>query len=102
MATFELAAATDEIPDGGRKSIFVDDLPALLVRVGDVYYAIEDLCTHDGGPLTTGAVCDGAIRCPRHGARFDLKTGKALCMPATVGVRTFPVERREDGIYVGC
>lgn len=97
----ELAAAIDELPVGARKSIFVDDTPALLLRIGDEYFAIEDVCSHDGQPLTDGPVQAGQISCPRHGARFDLRTGKAMCMPATAPISVFAVEKRADGIYVG-
>ncbi|MBI1347525.1 DUF59 domain-containing protein [bacterium] len=98
-STWEQIAAVDELPVGGRKSVFIDDTPALLVRIGDDYFAVEDLCTHDGQPLTDGPVDGQAIICPRHGARFDLATGKPLCMPATEAIATFAVEVRVDGIY---
>jgi 3-phenylpropionate/trans-cinnamate dioxygenase ferredoxin component len=101
MTTLERVADVDELAPGDRKSIFVDDLPALLVRLGDDYACIEDVCTHDGNPLTEGPIINGQIVCPRHGARFDLRTGKALCMPATEPVTTFAVEVRSDGIYAG-
>ena len=100
MAEFEQVARVDELADGGRKSLIVDDLPVLLLRVGDDFYCIEDVCTHDGQPLTDGPVTDGKITCPRHGAQFDLETGKALCMPATEPVETYEVQERDDGIYV--
>jgi 3-phenylpropionate/trans-cinnamate dioxygenase ferredoxin component len=101
MTVFEKVAESNEIPELGRKSILLDDLPALLLHVGDAYYAIEDVCTHDGQPLTEGPLSENCeITCPRHGARFDLKTGKPLCMPATEPVQTFAVEVRADGIYV--
>lgn len=100
-ALMELAAAIDELPMGARKSIFVDDVPALLIRIGDDYFAIEDVCSHDGQPLTDGPVQAGQITCPRHGARFDLRTGKPKCMPATSPISVFAVEHRSDGIYVG-
>lgn len=96
---WEHVADTDELNDGDRKSIFVDDTPALLLRVAGTYYAIEDVCTHDGQPLTDGPVDGNSISCPRHGARFDLKTGKALCMPATQAIQTFAIDVRDDGIY---
>lgn len=92
-------AGIEDVPDGGRLSVVVDDFPALLLRVGETYYCIEDVCSHDGQPLTDGPVADGAIECPRHGAKFDLCTGKAVCMPATEGIQVFNVERREDGVY---
>jgi 3-phenylpropionate/trans-cinnamate dioxygenase ferredoxin subunit len=100
MATFEKAADVDELQPGARKSIVVDDTPALLVRVGNNYYAFEDVCTHDGQPLTNGPISGTTITCPRHGARFDVTTGQALSMPATEPVVTFEVEARADGIYV--
>lgn len=100
-AMMELVAAIDELPVGARKSIFVDDVPALLIRVADEYFAIEDVCSHDGQPLTDGPVQAGQITCPRHGARFDLGTGKPMCMPATSPISVFAVECRADGIYVG-
>lgn len=100
MAAFEKVAEPDEVAAGGRKSLVVDDLPALLLRVGDNYFCIEDTCTHDGQAMTDGPVTDHEITCPRHGARFDLRSGAPTCMPATEPIRTFPVEVREDGIYV--
>jgi len=98
--TWERIAEPDEIASGGRKSIFVDDVPALLLRVDNEYFAIEDVCTHDGQPLTDGPVANGQITCPRHGARFDVRTGKPTCMPATEPVRTFAVRVESDGVYV--
>jgi len=101
MSALERVAGVSEIPPNGRKSIIVDDVPALLVRIGNDFFAVEDVCSHDGQPLTDGPVTDGAITCPRHGARFDLKTGKALCMPATQPISTFAVEVRDGDVFVG-
>ncbi len=98
---FERVAAVTEIPPNGRKSIIVDDVPALLVRIGNDFFAVEDVCSHDGQPLTDGPVADGAITCPRHGAKFDLKTGNALCMPATRPITTFAVQVRDGEVFVG-
>lgn len=99
MADFEQVASIGEIEPGGRKSVIIDDVPSLLIRIGDDYYAIEDVCTHDGQPLTDGPLEGTEITCPRHGARFDICTGKALCMPATEPVATFDVEVRDGAIY---
>lgn len=93
-------AAVSEVPPGGRKSIIVDELPALLLHIGDAWYCIEDVCTHDGQPLTDGPVANCAITCPRHGAMFDLKSGKAIKMPATEPIRTYPVTVRGGDVYV--
>ena len=101
MSAFERVAAVTEFPPGGRKSVIVDDIPVLLVRVGEEFFAVEDVCSHDGQPLTNGPVVDGMITCPRHGARFDLKTGHHLCMPATKPIASYPVQVRDEAIYVG-
>ncbi len=99
MARWERVAETDEVAEGGRKSVEVDETPALLLHLDGAYYCIEDVCTHDGQPLTDGPVAEGQITCPRHGARFNLATGAPTCMPATEPVRTFAVALRDDGVY---
>lgn len=99
MLDFEEIASIDDFQDADRLEVFVEDTPVLLIRVVDQYFAIEDVCTHDGQPLTDGCIEEGAIVCPRHGARFDLQTGKALCMPATKPVRTFELEVRDRKIF---
>ena len=95
----ERLVGTDELQQGERRSVFVDDIPALVIRLGDDYYVIEDVCSHDGQPLTDGPISDCAIVCPRHGAKFDIKSGKALCMPATKGIRTFRTEVKDDAVW---
>ncbi len=96
---WELIATNDEIEGKSRLSVVVDDTPALLIQLGSFWYVVEDVCTHDGQPLTDGEIINGEIKCPRHGARFDIKTGIAKCMPATQPIRIFEVSVREDGIY---
>ncbi|SFI80424.1 Rieske (2Fe-2S) protein [Planctomicrobium piriforme] len=101
MADFERVADLQEIPSLGRKSIILqDEIPALLLRVDDVYYCVEDVCSHDGQPLTNGPFDGHDVTCPRHGAKFDVATGKPTKMPATEGIRVFDVEVRADGVYV--
>ncbi len=100
MAEFERVASVTDLAPGARLSILVDDVPSLLIRIGDEFYAVEDVCSHDGQPLTNGPLRDCSITCPRHGARFDLKTGQPLCMPATEPISTFEVEVRDGEIYV--
>lgn len=74
----------------------VDGCSVLVLRCGEELFAIEDRCTHDGEPLAGGEVESCEIVCPRHGARFCLKTGEALTPPAYEPVRTFKV-REENG-----
>jgi metal-sulfur cluster biosynthetic enzyme/nitrite reductase/ring-hydroxylating ferredoxin subunit len=99
-AVWELVAELSELAETGRKSIFVNDTPALLVRQGEQLYVVEDVCSHDGQPLTDGEVTQGQIECPRHGARFSLATGAAVCMPATEAIRTFAVAVRDGQVFV--
>lgn len=99
MGAMERVIGTDELQSGDRRSVFVDDIPALVIRLGESWYVIEDVCTHDGQPLTTGEISDCSIACPRHAARFDLRTGKALCMPATEAIRVFKVEVRDGAVW---
>ena len=89
-------ARVGEIPDGGVKVVRVEDQAIAVFRLGNEYYAIDDVCTHDGGPLAEGIVEGEEIECPRHGARFNIKTGAVLCLPATAPVTTYPV-RIENG-----
>ena len=97
MSEYERVASVDELQPGGRLSVFVDDEPVLLIQKEDgCYAAIEDVCTHDGQPLTNGPINGNEITCDRHGARFDLKTGKPQCMPATEGVQVYDI-KVEDG-----
>ena len=101
MSEFERVASVEEIASGGRLSIFVDDIPALLVRLGDEFFAIEDVCSHDRQPLTNGPVgADCSIICPRHGAKFNLRTGAPMCMPAVEPIATFEVRVRDGGVFV--
>ncbi|MFO0975684.1 MAG: non-heme iron oxygenase ferredoxin subunit [Planctomycetaceae bacterium] len=97
----ERVIGLDELQSGDRRSVFVDDIPALAIRIADQYFVIEDVCSHDGQPLTDGLIQDCAIVCPRHSAKFDLKTGKALCMPATEAIRVFKTEVRDGAVWAG-
>ncbi len=100
MSTNVKVATSDELPPGGKKLIEVDGRAIALFRVGNDYYAIDDVCTHDGGPLAEGELSGCEITCPRHGARFDVITGRALSMPAIEPVAVHGVLVRGDDIYV--
>ena len=75
----------------------IDDVAIAVFNLDGAYFAIEDVCTHDFGTLTGGCVEGGEIMCPRHGARFDIRTGEALTPPAYEPVATFPV-RIHNGV----
>lgn len=95
----EKIAEPDELQPGDRKSVIVDDLPALLFRVDDSYYCVEDVCTHDGQPMTDGPLDGCTLTCPRHGAEFDIRNGKPLKMPATEAIRVYSVDVDRDGVH---
>jgi 3-phenylpropionate/trans-cinnamate dioxygenase ferredoxin component len=82
-------APIEQIPPGDYAQIEVDSALVAVFNVGGQFYAIEDVCTHDGGELAGGAVEGDVVICPRHGARFCLRTGAALTPPAYEPVRTF-------------
>ncbi|MGC8783671.1 MAG: Rieske (2Fe-2S) protein [Armatimonadota bacterium] len=73
---------------------------ALCRPTADEFYAIDDVCTHDGGPLGEGELCGYEIECPRHGAHFDVRTGEALTLPATRPVHSYPVIVEGNEVFV--
>jgi len=100
MAEFEFAAKVSEVPDPGRILVEIDETPVVLLRVGGEFFALDDVCTHDGGPLAEGDLEDHTIACPRHGAKFDIRTGAALTMPATKPTRSHEVKVVGDDVFV--
>ena len=89
-----------ELPPGGRQIASTDVAEIAVFNLDGDLFAIEDVCTHDGGELATGR-CDGdQIICPRHGARFCIRNGKALTPPAYEDIETFPVRIEQDRIQV--
>ena len=93
-------AKVADVPPGTAKRVVVDDVEVLLCNVDGAFYAVEDVCTHDGGPLDQGELDGCRIMCPRHGALFDVTSGKALTMPAVVPLPTYPVHVDGDDISV--
>ena len=83
--------AVADLPPGARRVVDADGVQILVVNLDGEYFALEDVCTHDGTPIAEGDVHGAEIVCPRHGARFCLRTGEALCAPAYEPIRTFPV-----------
>ena len=98
MSDYQKVATLDEIPEGGRKSVVFDERAVLVFRIGNDVFAVEDVCSHDGQPLTDGLLTGTAIECPRHGARFDVRTGRPLCMPAVEPIATFEVTLQGNDI----
>ena len=89
-----------DLPPGAVRLVEWEDLEIGVFNCGGTVYAIEDRCSHDDGPLIEGVLDEAecTIECPRHGSRFDLKTGRPTTLPAYVPVDTFPVIIDEDMI----
>jgi len=87
----------DSIASGDYAQLEIDGVLVAVFNIHGTFYAIEDVCTHDGGELAGGALEDDVVICPRHGARFCLRTGAALTPPAYEPVRTYPT-RIVDGV----
>ena len=100
MPEFEKVATVSEIPDPGKTLVEVDDRVVALFHVGGEFFAIDDVCTHDGGPLSDGDLENHSIACPRHGAKFNICTGAALTMPATQPTAAHEVKVEGTDIFV--
>jgi 3-phenylpropionate/trans-cinnamate dioxygenase ferredoxin subunit len=100
-ARFVRVGRVGEVPDGRPEVFDVEDRKIAIYRLDDGYYAIDDICTHDGGPLAEGEVEGDEVICPRHGARFSIKTGAALTFPAVSPVDHYPVRVEGDDLLVG-
>ncbi len=100
MSDWVTVAKADEIKFGEFRVADVDGVQIVVFNLDGEYYAIEDVCTHDGGQLTGGTIESAEIVCPRHGARFCIKTGAALTAPAYEAVATFPIKVENGNIFV--
>ena len=98
---FVTVAKVGEIAEGGRKIVRIEDQTVAVFHLDGGYYAIEDVCTHDGGPIGEGSLEGDIVECPRHGAKFNVKTGAVVAFPATSPVPTYAVRVRGDEIQVG-
>jgi 3-phenylpropionate/trans-cinnamate dioxygenase ferredoxin subunit len=100
MAVFQKVASTSDIPAGTMKAIEVGHNRILVCNLEGTFYAIADECTHDSAPISTGRLFKEQVVCPRHGARFNVKTGAVEAPPAIVPVETFEVRLDGDEILV--
>lgn len=100
MSDWHDVAATGELPPGTHRVVDVEGTLVAVFNLEGEYYAIEDVCTHDGGVLTGGSVEGEEIVCPRHGARFSIKTGAVLAPPAYEPIHSFPIRVHDGRIQV--
>lgn len=90
-----------DVPDGRPRVFDVEDRKIAVYRLDGAFHAIDDICTHDGGPLAEGEVKGDVVTCPRHGARFNIRTGAALSFPAITPVETYPIRVEGEDLLVG-
>ena len=100
MPEFVRVIDVAEVPDPGKTLVEVEGEMVAVFHVGGTFYALDDVCTHDGGPLADGELRDHKIACPRHGAKFDIRTGAALSMPAVRPTRAHNVKVEDGGVWV--
>ena len=91
--------ALPELLPGEHRVVWDGDVAIAVFNIDGDLYAVEDVCTHDGGDLATGDLHGYEIECPRHGARFDVRTGAVLCPPAYEPIAKFPVKIESDTIF---
>lgn len=94
-------APASELPNGERLFIEVEGKSLVIFNIAGQFFSIGDICTHDDGPVGDGDIEGYNIVCPRHGGEFDIKTGKAVQMPAVVDIPAYPVRVVEGIIQVG-
>ncbi|QDT69399.1 3-phenylpropionate/cinnamic acid dioxygenase ferredoxin subunit [Planctomycetes bacterium MalM25] len=104
MSDYESVGQISEFADPSSTLVEVDDEAIVLIHAAGRFYALDDVCTHDGGPLSDGPLdCEDqtpSIACPRHGAKFALGTGAALTMPATKPTRVHETKVEGDQVFV--
>lgn len=99
MSKWVQVCTTSELLPGEYRLIDAEGMPIAVFNIDGEFYAIEDVCTHDGGELAGGDLHGYEIECPRHGARFDVRTGAVTCPPAYEPTAKFPVKVEDGVIY---
>ena len=94
-------APESELPNGERLFVEIENQPMVIFNIAGQLFAIGDVCSHDNGPLGDGLLDDHSIVCPRHGAEFDVRTGKVITLPAVVDIPAYPVRVVDGKIEVG-
>lgn len=93
-------ASTDEVPAGSMKQVTVEDEDIALYHAEEGFYATSDVCTHASESLTRGTLSGCIVACPKHGGKFDIRSGAAVAFPCVIPVQTYDVEVRGTDIYI--
>lgn len=100
MSELHRVSTLTDIPAGSVKAVDIDGEKIVVCNVDGSLYAVSDICSHEYALLSEGEFEGTSISCPRHGARFDVTTGKALSLPAVKPVPTYKVEVKDGDVYV--
>jgi 3-phenylpropionate/trans-cinnamate dioxygenase ferredoxin subunit len=98
---FVAVAPVQDLPNGQRLFVQIDRMEIVVFNIANQIFAIGDVCSHDDGPVGDGELEDFAVVCPRHGASFDVRTGKALSLPAVVDIPSYPTRIVDGEIEIG-
>lgn len=93
-------AQTDELPVGSMKQITVEDEDIALYHLEDGFHATSDVCTHASESLTKGFISGNIVACPKHGGKFDIKTGQAVAFPCVIPLEVYQVEVRGTEVWL--
>jgi 3-phenylpropionate/trans-cinnamate dioxygenase ferredoxin component len=100
MSEFVAVAKIGEVEEGKVKVVRVGDAPIGLTKVEGEFFAFADVCTHDDGPVAEGELDEYVIECPRHGAKFDIRTGKVKQLPAVTPIPVYAVRVEGEVVLV--
>jgi len=91
----------EELPPGERLFVDVEGRSIVIFNIAGTFFSIADVCSHDDGPVGEGDLRDYTISCPRHGAEFDVRTGRVLQMPAVIDIPAYPIRVVDGMIQLG-
>jgi 3-phenylpropionate/trans-cinnamate dioxygenase ferredoxin subunit len=97
---FVEVALEEELPVNERLFIDIDGKPIVIINLAGKLFAVGDVCTHDNGPVGDGELDGYELICPRHGARFDIRSGKATRAPAFTDIPSFPIKVEDGKVYI--
>lgn len=100
MADYTKIADANALEPGKVTYVEVEGRRLALCNVDGEFYLIDDICTHDGGSLDQGELIGAEIECPRHGARFDVRTGRVRRLPAIIPIKTYPVQVQDGSVVL--
>ena len=101
LVEYVAVADVEDLANGERLFVEIDEQPIVVFNIAGGYFAIADVCSHDDGPVGDGDLDGYEIKCPRHGALFDVRTGQVLALPAIVDIAAYPVRVENGQIEVG-